>query len=652
MPRLLRLVPAALLAAALLATLTPLQAETAATAAKALVDFAADGAEKRLAPTSAQVQVARSGDAAAPGALVTIQPGAENWPGVIVKPAEGAAWDLSAFGHVEARIVNSGAKTLGISLRIDNPGDWQTNPWNSETLYLKPGAAGTLRVIFGYSFGKPGFALKPGAVAQAMLFTGKADAAQSFRVESLRAAGPAGEKIPDDPASIRTAPKDGVIFGPGVSIDLKKQIEAKGDATVTLAGDKGDGLHVSLKPGKDAAAVSLKPVVGRWDLRAATEVRVRLKNDGPAPVTPQALVAGDSGTTDLATATSPLAPGATQEIVIPFAPAKPWQGVPNSGNRTSWDGVAGTGSKFDSDAAGAVRISAGPGGAAELTVESIVAKAATVELPEWLGKRPPVEGDWTKTFDDAFDGAAVDQAKWNFYGPNYWDKKSRWSKDNTIVGGGLVRLRYEKKTGFHNDDPKEKRQDYTSGFLETYGKWVQRYGYFEARMKLPTAPGLWPSFWMMPDRGAPAGPQGKRQSTENGGMEFDIMEHLTRWGPYRYNIAFHWDGYEKNHHQTGTTRIYVCPDKDGFITAGFLWLPGQAAFYCNGREVARWEDPRIASVPAGMMFTLPTGGWDNNPLDDARLPDDFVIDYVRVWQRKDLASAADGPQPPAKPDAK
>jgi hypothetical protein len=38
------------------------------------------------------------------------------------------------------------------------------------------------------------------------------------------------------------------------------------------------------------------------------------------------------------------------------------------------------------------------------------------------------------------------------------------------------------------------------------------------------------------------------------------------------------------------------------------------------------------------MFTLPSGGWDNSPLDDGRLPDDFVIDYVRVWQRKDLAN--------------
>jgi hypothetical protein len=47
------------------------------------------------------------------------------------------------------------------------------------------------------------------------------------------------------------------------------------------------------------------------------------------------------------------------------------------------------------------------------------------------------------------------------------------------------------------------------------------------------------------------------------------------------------------------------------------------------------------------MFTLPQGGWDNNAVDDKQLPADFVVDYVRVWQRKDLASAADGPKMPA-----
>ena len=219
-------------------------------------------------------------------------------------------------------------------------------------------------------------------------------------------------------------------------------------------------------------------------------------------------------------------------------------------------------------------------------------------------------------------------------------------------------LRYERKRGRHNDDPAGKETDYASGFLDTYGKWVQRYGYFEARMKIPQAPGLWPAMWLMPDRGLSAGEQWQRASTSNGAMEFDIMEYLSRWGVYRYNIAFHWDGYGKEHQQTGTQTIYVDHDRDGYITTGLLWLPGQAAIYNNGKLVAQWESPRISSVASDVMFTHVMGGWDNNALDDAQLPADFVIDYVRCWQRKDLASPADGvksTQPttagPTKPDA-
>ena len=161
-------------------------------------------------------------------------------------------------------------------------------------------------------------------------------------------------------------------------------------------------------------------------------------------------------------------------------------------------------------------------------------------------------------------------------------------------------------------------------------------------MKLPTAPGLWPAFWMMPDRGPSYAPQSGRQDTHNGGMEFDVMEHLDRWGLYRYNIAMHWDGYGKEHKSVGSDKIYVQPDKEGYITCGLLWSPGHASFYCNGREVLVWDNPRISDVPEDIMFTLPQGGWDNNPIDNSKLPNDFIIDYVRVWQRKDLASPSDG----------
>jgi beta-glucanase (GH16 family) len=142
---------------------------------------------------------------------------------------------------------------------------------------------------------------------------------------------------------------------------------------------------------------------------------------------------------------------------------------------------------------------------------------------------------------------------------------------------------------------------------------------------------------MMPDRGG-SSPQWQRSDTKNGGMEFDIMEHLTRWGANRFNIAMHWDGYGKEHKSIGSTSIYYTPDKDGFVTSGLLWTPGELVFYCQGQEIGRWKNERVMNVPGHIMFTLPAGGWDNDWLDDAKLPDEFLIDYVRVWQRADLAT--------------
>ena len=244
-------------------------------------------------------------------------------------------------------------------------------------------------------------------------------------------------------------------------------------------------------------------------------------------------------------------------------------------------------------------------------------------------------GNWTQTLSEDFAGGTLDQTKWSLYYPNYWDKRAHFSKDNVILGEGALRLRFEKKRGHAEDDPAKPETDWATGFLTSVGKWRQQYGYFECRMKLPHAPGLWSAFWMMPDRGPDAG--GERENTANGGMEFDVLEYLTRYGPYRYNIAWHWDGYGKDHKSTGTDRVYFQPDKDGFVTAGLLWEPGKITLYANGAAVAQWADPRVSSVPEYILFTAVSGGWGGNDLTGEGLPDDFVLDYVRAWQRADWA---------------
>ena len=605
---------------------------------------------QRLTPqfgSGDQVNAAPSRDAAAPGLVITIQPGEAGYPGMNLQPAGAKAWDLSAFGHVEARVVNTGPKAALFALRVDNAGDWHNNPWNTEQAYLKPGERATVTVIFGHQYGhKPGYALNPKEVVNLLLFTGKVDATTSFRVESLVAGGPAGETPPVDPASIRIKPKDGVLLGAGVKIDAQAQIEAKGTQVSLVTGASGaQSLAVVFPAAKGEQSVALKSPAGRWDLRDATEVRVKVRNAGSAPVTPSVQVTSNAGSTDLATAAAPLAAGEQREIVASFIPAVPGKGVPVT--RAGFFGnQPGTGTTFVSDAVVAVKITAKHEGEAKLLIESVTAAAPPAVVPDWLGKRPPVDGEWIQTFDENFDGPTIDQTKWNIYGPNYWDRASHWTKDNLILDRGVAKFHFEKKRGFHNDnpDPKVKPQnltgqnesDYACGYLDTYGKWVQRYGYFEARVKLPRVPGLWPTFWMMPDRGAAAGPQGKRADTGNGGMELDIMEHLTRWGPYRYNVALHFDGYGQEHKSVGSSVNYVQADKDGFITSGLLWTPGSAVFYCNGRELWRWEGPRVSNVPANFIIEITTGGWDNNAVDDKQLPADYLVDYVRAWQRKDF----------------
>jgi beta-glucanase (GH16 family) len=313
----------------------------------------------------------------------------------------------------------------------------------------------------------------------------------------------------------------------------------------------------------------------------------------------------------------------------------------------NWKAQPGTGTEYRSNSTtGIVFASDATPGVKSLVVSSIVADCPELVLPDWLGKRPPVDGDWTMTLKEEFDGNAIDLHRWNVHSSNWWDKRMHFSKDQVIVSDGTLKLRLEKKPGNHNDDPKGAYTQYAAGQPDTYGKWTQRYGYFEIRQKQPTAKCLWPGFWMMPDRGLKSGgTPGKRGSTANGGMEFDITESQSSWGIHRFNIACHWDNYGKEHKAIGTSANYVQADKDGFIVVGLLWTPGSYVIYGNGREIFRWDSPRVSSQQASLILQNEIGGWDNEEVDDSQLPADYVVDYIRVWQRKDLASPEDGPKP-------
>ncbi|MGI5869318.1 MAG: glycoside hydrolase family 16 protein [Kiritimatiellia bacterium] len=657
------------LGACLLASVASKACADGAVMPKTLLDSDPARAQGQLVPSfGAEAQV--SAKASSSGFDMHIKKGDAPWPGIVLNPADGKPWNLVLHGHVEAKVTNTGDAETVINLRVDNAGPSSENRWNAEMKKLSPGQSAVIRVYFGYSYNfQRGFKLDPEAVTRLLFFCTKPDRDVSFRIEDIKAAGWAGEPVGINPDEVRIKPDGGVLFGAGKPAKDAIRLHANGGAKAAVSPSGATAL-VDFADAGEKTSVQIKPNRGSfWDLGDHMRVVVRLRNTGTTPCAPGLFLGSIDGSTKVCSPAAPIAPGHEASVVIPFAPDVPWtapndpaQADPETGGH--WDRLPGTGTAYRSHKTSSLTLLPdAERGAQSLEILGIVADQPPVRLPPWLGKRPPVPGDWVKTMSEEFDGRVLNDKIWNVYWFNWWDKRQHYSKDNTFLRDGKLVLRMEKKTGLHNDgtsvdipgDTGNPESPYATGWADTFGKWTQRHGYFEFRLKLPEAAHMWPAVWMMPDRGLAKFPNGLpgrnwqefkgRTDTFNGGMEIDIMESQSIWGPHRFNIACHWDGYGKEHKKLGTSAIYVETDSEGFIVVGLLWLPGSLSVYGNGREIWKWESPRIVGEQMYVQFQNTLGGWETDPLDDDQLPADFEIDYMRVWQRADLATPDDGPKP-------
>jgi beta-glucanase (GH16 family) len=595
-------------------------------APKSLIDLTSPAAAKQLTPVQFGEQGNPKGSVIEPGPkgldvhFPPHQSGDYDHPGFFVRPADGKPWDLSAYGHIEARVTNTGSRMLPFVMQVED-GSGGLN--NLESMQVKPGETKVLKVVFGYQYGYEGDSpIHLKNITEIFIFCWGTSDPHDFRLEGLAAAGSPGEKPEIDPASIRYRPPAGVVFGKGASFNAAKQIGTEGSrATVSAEGRleiNGEGK------------TTINPPSGQWDFAAGDELRLHVLNRGKSTVSPTIVIGPIA-----AKVQQPIAPGAEADINVSFA------AYPEAG--------------LDSSRVPDIEILTSHG--ESLSVASIAVERETEDVPGWLGSRPPVEGDWTKTLDDEFDGASLDYKLWNIYGAEAIPKNYFWDRNqnprhivhfsNIFVQDGKAVIRLDKQTGRLNDMPGAEISDYASALLTTYGKWTQRYGYFETRVKLPVAlGGVWATFDLIPDRGKAVTAKANRISvaklpadTGVGGTEFDVLDDYSAQGPDRVNATVLADKV------LGTANPYVLADKEGFLTVGLLWLPGKAVVYYNGKPALQVVNPRVGDVEAYIKFDLILGGVNRQRDEALQFPNDLSIDYVRVWQRKDLASPLDGAKP-------
>ena len=216
---------------------------------------------------------------------------------------------------------------------------------------------------------------------------------------------------------------------------------------------------------------------------------------------------------------------------------------------------------------------------------------------------------------DEFDGPALDITKWDYRGLGRRRGAVNVREAVTMDGRGHLVL-----TTTREGD------EFRTGMIGTQGKYEALYGYFECRFRVQAQPGHWAAFWLQsPTYGVPV------EDVRRAGAEIDVFEYLVNRGD-RLQHAIHWDGYGKEH-KSDVHIADVRGLRDGWHTVGLLWTAGEYVFSVDGRET--WRTGKGVSQRAEyLILSLEVGPWAGD-IRQATLPDSLLVDYVRVYRRRE-----------------
>ena len=242
---------------------------------------------------------------------------------------------------------------------------------------------------------------------------------------------------------------------------------------------------------------------------------------------------------------------------------------------------------------------------------------------------------WVLTWSDEFDGpsgSAPDPAKWvvetggNGWGNNELESYTARRQNVRQENGNLVIEAIKEK--FTASDGIER--GYTSGRLKTQGRFSQKYGRFEARIKVPYGKGTWPAFWLLGDDFTAVG------WPDCG--EIDVMEHGRK--PSAIHGSLHGPGYSAGKSLTVSFAFPKAQVADDFHVFAAEWEPQSVRFYVDGELYGtitpadlppgkRW----VFDHPFFVILNLAIGGSFTGSPKDTVFPQRLLVDYVRVYSR-------------------
>ncbi|NBR13294.1 MAG: glycoside hydrolase family 16 protein [Flavobacteriales bacterium] len=268
----------------------------------------------------------------------------------------------------------------------------------------------------------------------------------------------------------------------------------------------------------------------------------------------------------------------------------------------------------------------------------------------WQVKSDTIQ-KWNYHFGDEFTSSKLDNEKWfdtYAWGGLLADKRIYSAPEMVVPNEGFITLKADttsewrifpewminkeatKKAGVEVKDNAIQLK-YLNSCI--WSRQSFKYGYFECRCKAPSGKGLWPAFWIF---------------GQNNKDEIDIMEmkgerandvHVDVHVPNKSNIVRgflgikkSWGGWIKMNHKI----------TDEWAVFSAVWEPGSVTYYVNGVPVSQFNGDFATpmNVVANLANAVDNGPFNPGPDETTIFPNEFLVDYIRVWKSKDVPAVS------------
>lgn len=253
---------------------------------------------------------------------------------------------------------------------------------------------------------------------------------------------------------------------------------------------------------------------------------------------------------------------------------------------------------------------------------------------------------WKLTWREEFNYKGLPDAnKWSYENGHVRNNEQQYytnaRPENVWVQDGVLTIT-GKKESYPNRDyvkgstdwrTKDSVAEYTSASINTNQKAEWQYGRIEVKAKLPHGGGIWPAIWMMGiDR-------------ENLGWpacgEIDIMEFIGNHPDDIYSTIHFPDAGAPGGHRSSGGKIAATTLLKDFHLYAMEWNEAAMDIYFDDRLVHHFVIDTAGKgannpfrKPFYLLLNLAMGANWPGPIDDAVLPQKFLVDYIRVYKKQ------------------